>query len=82
MYYCQLAGNPNQIVPPAPLIAIPVVGEPFEWLIIDYVGPLSKSGHHYILTIMCAVTRYPKAIPLCTLKARTVVQKLIRFCSI
>ncbi len=59
---CQLAGNPNQIVPPAPLIPIPVVGEPFERLLIDCVGPLpkSKSGHLYILTIMCAVTRYPE----------------------
>ncbi len=81
---CQLAGNPNQIVPPAPLIPIPVVGEPFERLLIDCVGPLpkSKSGHLYILTIMCAVTRYPEAIPLRTLKAKTVVQELIRFCSI
>lgn len=83
-HICQLAGNPNQIVPPAPLVPIPVIGEPFERLIIDCVGPLpkSKSGHQYVLTIMCAATRYPEAIPLRTLKGKTVVQKLIKFCSI
>lgn len=37
---CQIAGKPNQVVRPAPLHPIPVVGEPFEWLILDCVGPL------------------------------------------
>ncbi len=27
---CQLAGKPNQVIPPAPLKPIPVLGEPFE----------------------------------------------------
>lgn len=55
---CQLTGKPNQTIPPAPLHPIPLLGEPFEHIIMDYVGPLpkSKAGHQYILTIMCAAT--------------------------
>ncbi|XP_054860848.1 uncharacterized protein LOC129347475 [Amphiprion ocellaris] len=69
---CHLAGKPDQPVPPAPLHPIPVLGEPFERVLLDCVGPLpkTKSGHQYILTIMCAATRYPQAIPLRTLKAK------------
>lgn len=65
---CQVAGKPNQVVRPAPLHPIPVVGEPFERLILDCVGPLpkSKGGHQYILTLMCAATRFPEAVPLVT----------------
>ena len=29
-HVCQLAGKPNQVVHPAPLQPIPVIGEPFE----------------------------------------------------
>lgn len=32
---CQLVGKPNQVIPPAPLHPIPVMGEPFERVIID-----------------------------------------------
>uniref|UniRef100_A0A3B1JS97 Gypsy retrotransposon integrase-like protein 1 n=1 Tax=Astyanax mexicanus TaxID=7994 RepID=A0A3B1JS97_ASTMX len=58
---CQVAGKPNQGIPPAPLCPIPVVGEPFEHLLLDCVGPLpkSKSGNQYLLTVMCMATRFP-----------------------
>ncbi len=58
---CQLTGKPNQKIKPAPLFPIPAVSPPFEHLIIDCVGPLpiSKSGRIYLLTLMCASTRYP-----------------------
>lgn len=81
---CQLVGKPNQTIPVAPLKPIPVLHEPFEWLLIDCVGPLpkSKTGHQYILTIMCTATRYPEAIPLRTIKAKSVVKEIIRFCSL
>lgn len=81
---CQLAGKPNQIIPPAPLRPIPVINEPFDRILIDCVGPLpkSKAGHQYILTIMCAATRYPEAIPMRSIKAKAVVKELIRFCSV
>ncbi len=63
---CQFSGKPNQVIPRAPLVPIPVMGEPFERVIIDCVGPLPKTrtGNQYLLTIMCAATRFPEAIPL------------------
>ena len=49
---CQVTGKPNQSIKPAPLCPIPAVGNPFEHLIIDCVGPLpkSKSGSEHLLT--------------------------------
>ncbi len=78
---CQMVGKPNQAIPPAPLKPIPVIGEPFERIIIDCVGPLpkTKSGHTYLLTIMCAATRYPEAIPLRSLRAKAIVKALTSF---
>ena len=60
---CQVSGKPNQVVPPAPLCPIPAVGEPFEHVIVDCVGPLpkAKSGNQFLLTIMCVATRFPEA---------------------
>uniref|UniRef100_A0A8P4KNJ7 Gypsy retrotransposon integrase-like protein 1 n=1 Tax=Dicentrarchus labrax TaxID=13489 RepID=A0A8P4KNJ7_DICLA len=80
---CQVSGKPNQVIPPAPLQPIPVIGEPFEHIILDCVGPLpkTKSGHQYILTLMCAATRYPEAIPLRTLKAKAIVKAFVNFFS-
>lgn len=62
----QLASKPNQIFPPAPLSPLPLLGEPFGRVIIGCVGPLpkSKSGNQLILTIKCASTRFPEAVPL------------------
>ncbi|KAJ8040053.1 hypothetical protein HOLleu_14244 [Holothuria leucospilota] len=78
---CQMVGKPNQNIPAAPLKPIPAFEEPFSRVIIDCVGPLPKSraGHQYILTIMCASTRFPEAIPLWNIKARTVLQALLKF---
>ncbi|KAL2087168.1 hypothetical protein ACEWY4_018227 [Coilia grayii] len=55
-HVCQLTGKPNQTIKSAPLHPIPVVGQPFEHLIVDCVGPLppSKSGCAYLLTVMCS----------------------------
>ena len=80
---CQLAGKANQPVPRVPLHPIPVVGEPFERVILDCVGPLPKtrSGNQYLLTIMCCVTRYPEAVPLRNITAKTVVKALVKFFS-
>ncbi|XP_069176776.1 uncharacterized protein [Procambarus clarkii] len=51
---CQVAGKANQPVPKAPLYPIPSIGEPFEHLILDIVGPLppATSGVQYLLTIL------------------------------
>ena len=78
---CQLVGKPNQKPPPAPLKPIPVTTEPFSHVIIDCVGPLpkTKDGNQYLLTIMCASTRFPEAIPLRNIKAPKIVRALIKF---
>ncbi|MDA3078823.1 DDE-type integrase/transposase/recombinase, partial [Campylobacter sp. JMF_06 NA1] len=78
---CQLVGKPNQTIPKSPLQPIPAFEEPFSRIIIDCVGPLPKtrSGCEYMLTIMCASTRFPEAIPLRNIKAKTIVKALVKF---
>lgn len=82
-HVCQVVGKPNQPVPPAPLRPIPVMGVPFERVLVDCVGPLprTKSGNQYVLTMMCASTRYPEAVPLHTIKAKAVLKALVKFFS-
>lgn len=78
---CQMMGKPNQVIPQAPLKPIPVLGEPFEHVIVDCVGPLpkTKTGNQFLLTIMCVATRYPEAIPLRNITAKAVVKELTKF---
>uniref|UniRef100_A0A8C6L2B2 Gypsy retrotransposon integrase-like protein 1 n=1 Tax=Nothobranchius furzeri TaxID=105023 RepID=A0A8C6L2B2_NOTFU len=82
-HVCQLAGKPNQKPKPAPLHPIPVVGNPFDNIVVDCVGPLprSKSGKRFLLTMMCTATRFPEAIPL-TITARSVTKALTSFFSV
>lgn len=82
-HVCQLAGKVNQPVPRVPLHPIPVIGEPFERVIVDCVGPLPKTrtGNQFLLTIMCSATRYPEAIPLRIITAKTIIKSLIKFFS-
>ncbi|MBE7326061.1 transposase family protein, partial [Nocardioides sp. Y6] len=49
--------------------------------LIDCVGPLPKTkrGHQYLLTIMDVATRYPEGIPLRNIKAKTVLDALLKF---
>lgn len=48
---------------------------------IDCVRPLpkTKKGNQYLLTIMCASTTFPEAIPLRNIKAKTIVPALTKF---
>ena len=80
-HVCQLAGKPNQHPPVAPLVPIPAIEEPFSRIIVDCVGPLPKTraGNQYLLTLMCASTRFPEAIPLRNIKADKIVKALIKF---
>ena len=80
---CQLSGKPNQGIPKAPLSPIPSIGEPFEHVIIDIVGPLPKSssGSEYLFTIIDRVSRYPEAIPIKSTKAPTIFKHLLNFFS-
>ena len=78
---CQIVGKPNQKVPTAPLEPIPAFDEPFNQVLMDCVGPLlkTKTGNQYLLTIMCASTRFPEAIPLRNIRATTIVKHMIKF---
>ena len=80
-HVCQVVGKPNQTIPKAPLQPIPAFEEPFSRVLIDCVGPLpkTKKGNEYLLTIMCASTRFPEAIPLRNIRAKTIVQALTKF---
>ena len=80
-HVCQVVGKPNQTIPRAALKPIPAFDEPFTKVIIDYVGPLpkTKAGNQYLLTIMCASTCFPEAIPLRNIKSGTVVNALTKF---
>ena len=61
---CQLAAKQHKSR--APLQPLPCVGEPFQKVAFDLVGPLPRttSGHKYLLTAMCLFTKFPEAIPL------------------
>ena len=80
---CQMVGKPNQTIPKAHLQPIPAFDEPFSRIIIDCVGPLpkTKSGCQYLLTVMCASSCFPEAIPLRNIKTKTIVcpPKLVKF---
>lgn len=80
-HICQTVGKPNQLISPAPLCPIPVIGEPFERVVLDCVGPLprTKSGHKFMLTMMCSNTRFPEAVPLRTIKTKGVLEALVIF---
>ncbi|KAK3106890.1 hypothetical protein FSP39_002127 [Pinctada imbricata] len=80
---CQMVGKPNQVIPHAPLQPIPAFEEPFSRVLVDCVGPLprTRSGNQYLLTIMCTSTRFPEAIPLRNIKAKTIVKALTKFFS-
>ena len=78
---CQMVGKPNQTIPKAHLQPIPAFDEPFSRITIDCVGtlPKTKPGHEYLLTIMCASTRFPEAIPLRNIKTKNIVRALEKF---
>ena len=78
---CQMVGKPNQTIPKAHLQPIHAFDEPFSRIIIDCAGPLpkTKSGNEYLLTIMCASTRFPEAIPLRNIKTKNIVKALVKF---
>ena len=67
----------------APLIPLPIMGEPFERIAMDIVGPLprSKQGHRYILVVCDYATRYPEAIPLKKFTAPVIADELIEIFS-
>ena len=69
--YCQSCDICQRTIPKGrcgktPLVAMPIIGEPFARVAIDLVGPLPMSGrkHRWILTLVDCASRYPEAIPM------------------
>lgn len=59
------------------------MGEAFEEVLVDCVGPLpkTKSGNQYLCTIMCRATRFPEAIPQRKITAPVILKKLVKLFS-
>ena len=70
-------------VPRAPIIPLPVVAEPFSRVAMDIIGPLprSRSGNRYVLVVCDYGTKYPEAIPLRSIEAETIAEKLLKIFS-
>ena len=56
-----------------------IIGEPFERIAMDIVGPLPKTsaGHQFILVVSDYATRFPEAFPLRRFTAAVVPEKLL-----
>ena len=67
-------------VRPVPMVSVPVVGEPFDKVAVDIIGPVkpvSDAKNRYVLVMVDFVTRYPEAVPLRDIEASTVAEALI-----
>ena len=75
---CQKASP--RAVPRAPLVPLPLVEAPFERIGMDIVGPLERSaaGYTHLLVILDYATRYPEAIPLRSMSAKSVANELVK----
>uniref|UniRef100_A0A803KDA6 Gypsy retrotransposon integrase-like protein 1 n=1 Tax=Xenopus tropicalis TaxID=8364 RepID=A0A803KDA6_XENTR len=63
---------------------LPVIGEPFQRVAVDLIGPLSRpsrTGKQYILTMVDYATRYPEAVALRRIDAPAVADALIQIFS-
>ena len=75
--HCQRgAKNPARKVP---LMERVVLSEPFEVMAVDLVGPfpLGKGGYRYLLTCVCMASKWPEAIPLKRMTAKSVAEGLV-----
>ena len=86
--YCQSCDICQRTIPKgrcgkAPLVAMPIIGEPFARVAIDLVGPLPMSGrkHRWILTLVDCATRYPEAIPMKGIDTIECTEELVNICS-
>uniref|UniRef100_A0A8C1ZTE6 Gypsy retrotransposon integrase-like protein 1 n=1 Tax=Cyprinus carpio TaxID=7962 RepID=A0A8C1ZTE6_CYPCA len=77
---CQLVNPPA--TPKVPLCPLPLVQVLFERIGMDLIGPLEPSarGHRFALVIVDYATRYPEAVALCNISAKSVADAL--FCLI
>ncbi len=78
---CQLVNPPATAK--TPLRPLPLVEVPFERIGMDLIGPLERSacGHRFALVLVDYTTRYPEAVPLRTISAKSVGDALFRIIS-
>ncbi|GFW97295.1 hypothetical protein TNCV_4785091 [Trichonephila clavipes] len=80
---CQLR-KPEKIGDIAPITPIVRPKLPFEIVNIDVIGPIqppSGRGHKYVLCMMDQHTRWPEAVPLRSLTAKTACDSLLQIFS-
>lgn len=64
-----------------PISAVPLASESFAEVQCDIVGPInptSARGHKYMLTIICAATKFAEAVALKTLTAKEVIDSMVK----
>jgi len=78
-----VVGKSSVSMPVAHLPPSLIEAEPFTLIMVDCEGPLPrlKKGYNYFLTILDVATSYPEAILLHCIKAKTIVEPLIKFFS-
>ncbi|GFS48547.1 hypothetical protein TNCV_309761 [Trichonephila clavipes] len=77
---CQLR-KPEKIGDSVPITPIVRPELPFEIINIDVIGPIqppSGRGHKYVLCMMDQHTRWPEAVPLKSLTAKTACDSLLQ----
>ncbi len=76
---CQLVNPPAK----APLCPLPLMEVPFERIGMDLIGPLERSawGYCFALVLVDYATRYPEAVPLRSISAKSVAEALFRLIS-
>ena len=77
---CQLTSRPKK-KERAPLQSIPASTVPYEEIVIDFIGPLTKTrnGKRFVLMIVDSATRSLEAIPMRTMAAKNVAENLLIF---
>ncbi|XP_078501186.1 mitogen-activated protein kinase kinase kinase 3 isoform X1 [Lissotriton helveticus] len=81
---CEVCQRKNLTKPPAvPLQPLPIIGNPWERVGMDIIGPLPRTtrGHTYALVIVDYSTRFPEAYPLTTPTTKNVAEKLVELFS-
>ncbi|KAG1928644.1 interferon-induced very large GTPase 1-like [Pimephales promelas] len=78
---CQLVNPPAN--PKAPLCPLPLMQVPLKRIGMDLVGPLERSarGHRFALVLVDYATRYPEAVPLRNISAKSVASALFSLIS-
>ncbi len=73
---CQLVNPPAS--PKASLRPLPLMQVPFERIGMDLIGPLERSarGHRFALVLVDYATRYPEAVALRSISAKSVADAL------